>query len=441
MSMVSLLFLLSRVKGGIDLSDLITVILTSYNKPDLVEKSIQSVINQTISNWELWLMDDHSNKETQNIIKTYLNDKRINFFNSNIKNEDRYKKTRYATLINKAISLSKGKYITYLTDDTTYRSNRLKVMAEYLNQNPSHHIVYGGQLLQYVDESFNIFYESESKAKEILSNASNKVDHCSVMHTREIAEKVYSTYESYWNDDPIFWHNADAEFWNRLTDFAPFYPVDGSFEVALKTPSSFQVLNKDVPDPLPNGVLVRGLSQDIYLIDNQKKRLINAKWFNYFKYQPSKIVQIPDPLLYKYETGKSVNMSDLPYQILMKEDGVEQYFLYQNNQKRKIPNREVLQFFSLNQMLAVELSPTFISSISSGSPLSSKINQLQFLPDGRLFSYKDELYLSQNNHLHNIDVNVALKLKFNIREAIKLNAEEFGSYQLGNSFIWTFKTY
>ena len=41
----------------------VSVILTSYNKPNTVGKAIESVINQTYHDWELFIMDDHSNDE------------------------------------------------------------------------------------------------------------------------------------------------------------------------------------------------------------------------------------------------------------------------------------------------------------------------------------------------------------------------------------------
>ncbi|WP_273850211.1 glycosyltransferase [Guptibacillus spartinae] len=420
---------------------MVTIILTSYNKPKLLEQSLQSVLNQTIPNWELWIMDDNSNKQTQDVIQTFLDDKRITYLNSKVKDEERYKKTRYATLINQALSLSSGKYITYLTDDTTYFSNRLQAMTEYFHENPSRNIVYGGQLLRYVDGNLNVFYESKIAAKEKLKNASNKVDHCSVMHTRQIAENVYSKYGSYWNDDPIFWHNADAEFWSRLTEIEPFYPIDGIFEIALKTPSSFQVLNRHVPDPLPNGILVRGLTKEVYLIDNQKKRLISEKWFNYFQYPTSKIIQIPDPLLFKYQTGIPINESDLPNQLVIKEDGGRNYYFIQENKKRKVPNPQVFEFYSFNQSHVPELPKKMIDSIPPGRVLSTEMTPHHLLPDGRLFSYKQELYLSQKNRLHLIDVNVALKLKFNVRDAIELKEKDFKRFKQGNPFHWEFKTY
>ncbi len=104
---------------------LISIILTSYNKPSLINQVIESVLMQTYKEWELFIMDDNSCPETINIIKNYLDDPRIYYENSFIQDNERYKTTRYATLINKALPLTRGEYICYLTDDTMLRSKQI----------------------------------------------------------------------------------------------------------------------------------------------------------------------------------------------------------------------------------------------------------------------------------------------------------------------------
>lgn len=69
----------------------ISIILTSYNKPDLVKQAIESVLHQTYSNWELFVMDDHSNEETSAAISTYIKDPRIYYDNSFINPAERLK--------------------------------------------------------------------------------------------------------------------------------------------------------------------------------------------------------------------------------------------------------------------------------------------------------------------------------------------------------------
>lgn len=50
----------------------VTVILTSYNKPNTVGAAIESVLSQSFQDWELWIMDDASNEETQQVIDSYM---------------------------------------------------------------------------------------------------------------------------------------------------------------------------------------------------------------------------------------------------------------------------------------------------------------------------------------------------------------------------------
>ncbi|OOR15214.1 glycosyltransferase, partial [Bacillus mycoides] len=45
---------------------LISIILTSYNKPSLINQVIESVQMQTFKEWELFIMDDNSYPDTIN---------------------------------------------------------------------------------------------------------------------------------------------------------------------------------------------------------------------------------------------------------------------------------------------------------------------------------------------------------------------------------------
>ncbi|MEH7191670.1 glycosyltransferase family 2 protein, partial [Bacillus toyonensis] len=167
----------------------ISIILTSYNKPSLINQVIESVLMQTYKEWELFIMDDNSCPETINVIKNYLEDPRITYKNSFIQDDERYKTTRYATLINEALLLTRGDYICYLTDDTIYLPNRLAEMLSYLEKHPEIDVVYSSQSVKYVDYNLQPINEFVREASKILYTAANVVDHCSVMHTRRILLK------------------------------------------------------------------------------------------------------------------------------------------------------------------------------------------------------------------------------------------------------------
>lgn len=65
----------------------ISLIMPTYNDADTIIESIESVINQTYKNWELIIINDGSNDDTENIIKkNYKNEKRIKYIYQ--KNQD-----------------------------------------------------------------------------------------------------------------------------------------------------------------------------------------------------------------------------------------------------------------------------------------------------------------------------------------------------------------
>lgn len=200
--------------------------MTSYNKPHFVGKALRAALNQTMGDFELLLMDDNSDSATRQAIEPFLSDPRVKFYRSRVKTlEERAKKTRYAVLINQAIRLSKGTYITYLTDDNIYHPRRLERMAGYLDARPDVQVVYSASVTRYVDERGRIIRTVERPATQVTRMAPCIVDHCSVMHRRSILPAVYRRFGSFWDEDPQFYRIGDARFFWRLNQLWPFHPL------------------------------------------------------------------------------------------------------------------------------------------------------------------------------------------------------------------------
>ena len=88
---------------------LITVYITNYNYGKYINKAINSILNQTLKNFELIIIDDGSNDKSKSIIKKYSSHKKIiTIFQQN--------KGLIATN-NLAIKISRGKYIIRLEAD------------------------------------------------------------------------------------------------------------------------------------------------------------------------------------------------------------------------------------------------------------------------------------------------------------------------------------
>lgn len=394
--------------GEVEMQPLVSIILTSYNKPWFVGKAIQSILEQTMSNWELLIMDDHSNEETTTIIEQFIYDPRIIYRNSQVKEEARFKTTRYATLINEAISLSSGKYLTYLTDDTIYLPDRLMKMTDFLEENNDIDIVFSSQLIKVVDEEFLELYEFKREANKILPKASDIVDHCSVMHTRKIAEKVYEQYGSYWDDRPLHWIRGDAVFWERLNQFQPFHPIKDVLDITYKTPNSVQTVFSRVPNWIPNGMLVRGEAGDIYLIENGTRRYLSNDMMIFYKYDAKRIIPIPDLYLRQYQLGQPFNENTIPNQRLCKDEN-ENIFFMEQNQKRKITHSLILKKYKFNQHEIIENCSKVLHETPPGPDISSHFDTR--LPESKLYILQNQYWMMNNGMLHQVDKKVLEKLK------------------------------
>ena len=58
------------------MNPLVSIIIPTYNRADDLEYALESVIAQTYSNWEVWVIDNHSEDNTDDVVKGF-NDSRF----------------------------------------------------------------------------------------------------------------------------------------------------------------------------------------------------------------------------------------------------------------------------------------------------------------------------------------------------------------------------
>ena len=106
---------------------LVSVILPVHNAEDFIEASIRSILNQTISDFELIIINDGSNDTSDSIIKEAIQgDSRVRYFS-------RENKGLVATL-NEGIELSRGKWIARMDADDISLPNRLEIQLRELKE-------------------------------------------------------------------------------------------------------------------------------------------------------------------------------------------------------------------------------------------------------------------------------------------------------------------
>ncbi|MBS0290028.1 MAG: glycosyltransferase [Proteobacteria bacterium] len=143
------------------LTPLVSIILPTYNRAHFLAETIESVLNQTYSHFELIIVDDGSTDNTQALISQYT-DPRIIY----IKQENHGR----SHARNHALSIMKGDLIAFLDSDDLYLKNKLELQVAYFSKHPEANMIYtsaycidsAGKLLStkyMATRSGNIYFE------------------------------------------------------------------------------------------------------------------------------------------------------------------------------------------------------------------------------------------------------------------------------------------
>ena len=121
--------------------DGVSVIIPTYNRAELLERSVKSVQEQTYKKWEIIVVDDGSTDNTEDIIKK-LNDVRVRY----IKNE---KNMGAAASRNRGAEFAKYDYIAFQDSDDVWRIDKLEKQMAYMHQSTDYDMVYCSFLKHY----------------------------------------------------------------------------------------------------------------------------------------------------------------------------------------------------------------------------------------------------------------------------------------------------
>lgn len=108
---------------------LVSIGIPFYNSEDFLKDAINSVVNQTYTNWELFLVDDGSKDSSLNIAKSFESkDKRIQVLSDG-------KNKGLPVRLNQLSQLATGKYYARMDADDMMHPERLAIQIAYLEKN------------------------------------------------------------------------------------------------------------------------------------------------------------------------------------------------------------------------------------------------------------------------------------------------------------------
>lgn len=185
-----------------DQQPLVSIIMPTFNRADIISRSIASCIKQTYSNWELLIVDDGSTDPTKETVEAWQTiDSRIRYFQlpSNSGNPSIPR--------NYAINEARGSFITYLDSDDEYRPEKIELSVAALLDNPNVGFVDTGRERHGFHADPEIWFGCP-------------VDIDSVMHRKSVFEKIPEKFlvgkdGTNWNGDGS-WFEEDQNLFGRI---------------------------------------------------------------------------------------------------------------------------------------------------------------------------------------------------------------------------------
>ena len=187
------------------------VIMTSYGRDTLLEKAIKSVLNQSMRNFILFIIDDNSprkNDKTQPIIEKYDKiDNGIVYLTTDTEDADRASVNSFTRNINQVIKFIKDndiniQYVCYLPCDDFFYPQRLETACSFLDTQSSINSCF-----TYVKRSgpktsiINGSIPADPRQKPV-KNPVTVLDHSTVTHRFNLLHKIA---------DPIWPTNKKTE--------------------------------------------------------------------------------------------------------------------------------------------------------------------------------------------------------------------------------------
>ena len=109
----------------------VSVIMPAYNTEKYVGEAIESILNQTFTDFEFIILNDGSTDNTAKIVKEYAKeDKRIKFI-------DNKKNQGFIASLNQCLDVANGEYIAKMDSDDVSLPDRLEKQVKYLDDFPN----------------------------------------------------------------------------------------------------------------------------------------------------------------------------------------------------------------------------------------------------------------------------------------------------------------
>lgn len=201
------------------MTELVSSIITTHNRLELLKRAVDSVINQTYPNIELIIVDDHSTDGTKEwciqLSQSFDNIKYIHV------PEEQSRGGNYAR--NLGIKNSNGVYVAFLDDDDQWLPDKITLQVELITRKKCD-FVYGNRIVEVVDSNgFSKFYPSKLNPK--YEGDVSQIILTDIFTTTSlilVRKKVFDLVGLF-DEELKFWQEYELSI--RIAQVSPFFAV------------------------------------------------------------------------------------------------------------------------------------------------------------------------------------------------------------------------
>lgn len=179
------------------MSDLISVIIPSYNHSKYVRDTIESIVFQTYKNLELIIIDDNSQDNSAEIIEKAKKKHAQRFVNFQFVKKECNK--GIVDSLNLAVDMSEGKFLYIIASDDIAKPDAIKTLYEFIKDKDEYALVTGDN--EIIDENnaqvfWDINYRSYKKYDPIKAKFKSMAQRSKLITKMDYESEQYGSYES-----------------------------------------------------------------------------------------------------------------------------------------------------------------------------------------------------------------------------------------------------
>ena len=275
-----------------------SVVMTVYNGEAFLQESIDSVLAQTYSNWELIVVDDGSTDATAEILASFT-DPRIRVI--------RQENSGLGVAANRGIRKARGQWVARIDDDDVWEREKLERQIAFLKKHPEYVLL--GSSASVINHRGEELYamnmpQSDQKIRQILLQY-NPFMHSSVLFDKDLFSKIGGYYEpmnKYFIDYLLFYQLSEVGKVANLPEKLLRYRIS-----TTSIGHSFGAEPQAVTDLIRQGVRQKGLKTE----DRQKLQDLKKQQFLSLRQRQAEYYFFSGRALLFYKQNRKAAIRDL----------------------------------------------------------------------------------------------------------------------------------